>query len=165
MVRRACGLSRKAIAKGIQKSKRVSRPWKAASAGPEADASPSVSDPGLVEQLEEMIDSKPGLTRSLRCVDLQEHAGHRERTGPAQTPLSQRRWPMILHDLDYSLQSNRRTAGREDRPDRDAQFRPSAPPWTMPEGRQSGHFRRYQEDSSSATTTDAGQQWLPAKQR
>ncbi len=40
LVRRACGLSRKVMLKESVKSKRVSCPWKAASGGPEPEASP-----------------------------------------------------------------------------------------------------------------------------
>jgi len=38
-------------------------------------------------------------------------------------PISHTKVAQILHDLDYSLQGNRKTAEGEDHPDRDAQFR------------------------------------------
>ena len=71
----------------------------------------------------------------------------------------------ILHDLDYSLQSNRKTEEGKDRPDRDAQFRHI-----------SATVRRCLREGSPVISVDtkkkelignydnAGQQWLPAKQ-
>ncbi len=38
-------------------------------------------------------------------------------------PVSHTKVAQILHDLDYSLQSNRKTEEGADHPDRDAQFR------------------------------------------
>ena len=42
VVHRACGLSRKALRKGIVEIRKVPRRWKAVSAAPERDASPSL---------------------------------------------------------------------------------------------------------------------------
>ena len=57
MVRRACGLSRKAIAKGIREIEEGFAPLEGRIRRPGGGRKPlTVSDPGLVEQLEEMIE-------------------------------------------------------------------------------------------------------------
>jgi len=57
MVRRACGLSRKAISKGIREIEEGFAPTAGRIRRPGAGRKPlTVSDPGLVEQLEEMIE-------------------------------------------------------------------------------------------------------------
>ena len=59
MVRRACGLSRReAISKGIREIEEGFAPIDGRIRRPGAGRKPlTVSDPGLVEQLEEMIES------------------------------------------------------------------------------------------------------------
>ena len=57
LVRRACGLSRKAIAKGIREIEEGFVPMEGRIRRPGAGGKPlTVSDPGLVEQLEEMSE-------------------------------------------------------------------------------------------------------------
>ena len=125
VVQRACGLSRKAIRKGIGEI----------AAGPVLPAGRvrragggrkpiTVSDPGLVDALEDLIadhtrgDPESPLrwtcksTRTLAAV--LTHRRH---------PVSHAKVAQLLHDLDYSLQSNRKTEEGRDHPDRDAQFR------------------------------------------
>ena len=84
----------------------------------------TVSDPGLVEQLEEMIEVQTRgdpesplrwICKSTRAI-AKELARHKH-------PVSHTKVAQILHDLDYSLQSNRKTEEGKDHPDRDAQFR------------------------------------------
>ena len=125
LVHRACGLSRKAIAKGMGElqtgdsslAERIRRPG----AGRK---NLKVLDPGLVAALDELIE---GGTRGdpespLRWVCKST------RTLPAQLtqhhhPVSYVRVGQLLHEQDYSLQSNRKLEEGEDHPDRDAQFR------------------------------------------
>lgn len=124
LVGRACGLSRKAIRKGLRELEegkplvgRVRRPG----AGRK---SITQSDPRLVRTLEALID---GQTRgdpesALRwiCKSTRSIAGE---LGERNHPVSHMKVAQILHDLDYSLQSNRKTLEGIDHPDRDAQFR------------------------------------------
>ncbi len=124
LVRRACGLSRKAIAKGIQEIEqgialegRVRRPG--------AGRKPiTVSDPRLVEVLEEMIDYQtrgdPESPLRWICKSTRVIA---DELGRRKHPVSHMKVAQLLHDLDYSLQSNRKTEEGQDHPDRDAQFR------------------------------------------
>ena len=125
MVRRACGLSRKAISKGIREIEEGLAPLEGRIRRPGAGRKPlTVSDPGLVEQLEEMIEVQTRgdpesplrwICKSTRAI-AKELARHKH-------PVSHTKVAQILHDLDYSLQSNRKTEEGKDHPDRDAQFR------------------------------------------
>ena len=125
LVRRACGLSRKAIAKGIQEIKQGSRPLAGRIRRPGAGRkSITQSDPRLVQTLEALIDDR---TRgdpesALRWICKSTRAIARE-LGRQKHPVSHMKVAQILHDLDYSLQSNRKTEEGADHPDRDAQFR------------------------------------------
>ena len=124
MVSRACGLSRKAIHKGIHELEegkplvgRIRRPG----AGRK---SITVSDPELVQTLEGLIDEQTRgdpqsalrwICKSTRAIAVElEEQNH---------PVSHVKVAQILHDLNYSLQGNRKTDEGEDHPDRDAQFR------------------------------------------
>ncbi len=125
LVRRACGLSRKAIAKGIREIREgVALPEgriRRAGAGRKAL---TVSDPRLLEALEEILecgtrgDPESPLRwtcKSTRTIASQLcAANHRV----SHTTLAQ-----MLHALNYSLQGNRKTEEGADHPDRDAQFR------------------------------------------
>jgi hypothetical protein len=167
LVHRACGLSRKAIAKGmgeIEKGdsslgERIRRPG----AGRK---NLTISDPGLVGALDELIE---GGTRGdpespLRWVC--------KSTRTLAAELSQQRHPVsyvrvaeLLHDQNYSLQSNRKLEEGEDHPDRDAQFRhinncvkrALAAGWPVI----SVDTKKKELVGNYA---NAGQQWLPAKQ-
>ena len=125
LVWRACGLSRKAITHGIREidegvalpAGRIRRPG----AGRKALV---VSDPRLVDTLEGIIadhargDPESPLrwtcksTRALAAALTRRHH-----------PVSHVTVGQLLHDLDYSLPSNRKTEEGRDHPDRDAQFR------------------------------------------
>ena len=167
LVHRACGLSRRAIAKGIgeihegivPQAGRIRR----SGAGRK---SITVSDPRLLEALEEMID---GQTRGdpqspLRWICKST------RTIAAQLckkkhPVSHVKVAQILHDLNYSLQSNRKTEEGADSPDRDAQFQHI-----------NAVVKKHLRQGSPVISVDtkkkeiignydnAGRQWLPAKQ-
>ncbi len=125
LVRRACGLSRKAIAKGIREIQAGSRPLVGRVRRPGAGRkSITQSDPRLVRTLEALIDAQ---TRgdpesALRWICKSTRAIARE-LGKQKHPVSHMKVAQILHDLDYSLQSDRKTEEGADHPDRDAQFR------------------------------------------
>src|SRR5207253_8169984 len=125
LVRRACGLSRKAIAKGIGEIEAGTAWVPGRIRRPGAGRKPiTVTDPQLVDTLEAMID---GQTRGdpespLRwiCKSTRTIAKALARR---KHPVSHAKVAQILHDLHYSLQSNRKTEEGQDHPDRDAQFR------------------------------------------
>lgn len=125
LVHRACGLSRKAISKGIQEIQtgcavgegRIRR----AGAGRK---SITVSDPHLVDALEELVDEQtrgdPQSPLRWTCLSTRALA---EELGRQSHPISHTKVAQVLHDLDYSLQSHRKTEEGADHPDRNAQFR------------------------------------------
>lgn len=125
LVRRACGLSRKAISKGIREIEEGSAPLEGRLRRPGAGRKPiTASDPRLVETLEEMIDyqTRGDPESPLRWICKSTRAIAKE-LGRQKHPLSHTKVAQILHALDYSLQSNRKTEEGRDHPDRDAQFR------------------------------------------
>ena len=124
VVSRACGLSRKAIHKGIHELEegkplvgRIRRPG----AGRK---SITVSDPELVQTLEGLIDEQtrgdPQSALRWICKSTRAIA---EELEEQKHPVSHVKVAQILHDLNYSLQGNRKTEEGDDHPDRDAQFR------------------------------------------
>ncbi len=167
LVCRACGLSRKAIANGIREigegvalpAGRIRRPG----AGRK---SLEASDPRLVDTLEGMIaDQTRGDPESpLRwtCKSTRALAAALTRR---HHPVSHMKVGHLLHDLDYSLQSNRKTEEGRDHPDRDAQFRHI-----------NAVVKRFLAQRRPVISVDtkkkelignylnAGQQWRPAKQ-
>jgi hypothetical protein len=123
-IQRACGLSRKAIAKGIREIAdgntipgRIRRPGAGRKNIVECD-------PKLLVSLERLIE--PG-TRGdpespLRwiCKSTRNLAAQLTRQ---KHPVSHEKVAQLLRDQNYSLQSNRKTEEGADHPDRDAQFR------------------------------------------
>jgi Rhodopirellula transposase DDE domain len=125
LVRRACGLSRKAIAKGIGEIQGSGRPLVGRVRRPGAGRKPiTQSDPRLVQTLEGLIDeqTRGDPESALRWICKSTRAIARE-LDQQKHPVSHMKVAQILHDLDYSLQSNRKTEEGADHPDRDAQFR------------------------------------------
>lgn len=123
IVSRACGLSRKAIHKGMHELEqgeplvgRMRRPG----AGRK---SITQSDPQLVQVLEGLIDeqTRGDPESALRWICKSTRAIAQE-LAEQDHPVSHVKVAQILHDLDYSLQSNRKTEEGADHPDRDAQF-------------------------------------------
>ena len=124
-VSRACGLSRKAISKGIKEIEagtalapgRVRQPGGGRRKITE-------HDPRLPGAMERMIDPEtrgdPESPLRWTCKSTRTLAAQlsRQRHRISHTKVAQ-----LLHDLGYSLQSNRKTEEGEDHPDRDAQFR------------------------------------------
>jgi hypothetical protein len=125
LVSRACGLSRKAIRKGILELGARGRPMVGRIRRPGAGRrSITRSDPRLVETLEALIDEQtrgdPESALRWICKSTRSIA---EELSAQDHPVSHMKVAQILHDLDYSLQSNRKTLEGIDHPDRDAQFR------------------------------------------
>jgi hypothetical protein len=124
LVSRACGLSRKAILKGIREIEegiklegRVRRPG--------AGRKPiTASDPQLVGELEAMLEeTTSGDPQSAVLWTLKSTRTLAEALTRAEHPVSYRKVGQILHAMGYSLQGNRKTEKGGDHPDRDAQFR------------------------------------------
>jgi hypothetical protein len=124
-VHQACGLSRQSIANGIREIEEgaTAQAGRIRSSGA-GRKSISASDPLLVQALEQMIDGQTRgdpqsplrwICKSTRSIAKQlckkKHA------------ISHTKVAQILHSLNYSLQSNRKTEEGADHPDRDAQFR------------------------------------------
>ena len=124
LVSRACGLSRKAILKGIREIEegaslegRIRRPG--------AGRKPiSASDAKLKGKLEAILDgtTRGDLQSSLRWT-LKSTRKLAEALSRIGHPVSHTKVGQILHDMHYSLQGNRKTEEGNDHPDRDAQFR------------------------------------------
>ena len=124
LVSRACGLSRKAIHKGIREIEAgVTSSGRIRRAG--GGRKPiTQSDPQLVHRLEAMIDETtrgdPESPLRWTCKSTRVIADALTRR---KHPVSHTKVAQILNHLGYSLQGNRKTEEGEDHPDRDAQFR------------------------------------------
>jgi hypothetical protein len=166
LVSRACGLSRKAIHKGIQElesGETLEGRIRRAGGGRKPITE---SDPTLVGKLEAMVDAETRgdpesplrwIMKSTRTIAaILTSRNH---------PVSHVKVAQILHSLGYSLQSNRKTEEGTDHPDRDAQFRHI-----------SAAVKQSLKQNSPVISCDTkkkeilgnysngGRQWLPAKQ-
>jgi len=85
--------------------------------------------------------------------------------GREKHPVSHAKVAQILHDLNYSLQSNRKTEEATDHPDRDAQFRHinAAVKKCLAQGIPVISVDTKKKELIG-NYDNAGQQWLPAKQ-
>ncbi len=165
-VHRASGLSRRAIAKGILELQERAMPPAGRVRRPGAGRKPiTVSDPLLLEALEAMIDSQTRgdpqsplrwICKSTRTISQQ--------LGRKKHPVSHVKVAQILHDLNYSLQSNRKTEEGADHPDRDAQFRHinAAVKKCLAQGSPVISVDTKKKEMIG-NYDNAGQQWLPAK--
>lgn len=125
IVGRACGLSRKAIAKGIEEIKNGFCPWddriRRTGAGRKKI---TVDDPHLMDALDRLIDpatrGDPESPLRWICKSTRTLA---KQLSKQNHPISHVKVAQLLHDNNYSLQSNGKTEEGEDHPDRDAQFR------------------------------------------
>jgi len=166
VVHRASGLSRKAITKGIREIQAGALPGEGRIRRPGAGRRPiTATDPELVDALEAMVDEQTlGDPQSpLRWICMSTRAIATE-LDQNQHPVSHTKVAQILHALDYSLQSNRKTEEGKDHPDRDAQFRHI-----------NAAVKRYLKQGLPVISVDtkkkelignyhnAGQQWRPAK--
>src|SRR5437867_1819336 len=166
-VSRACGLSRNAIARGIEEIADGSSPGVGRIRRAGAGRRPiTARDPHLLAALDRLIDPDTRgdpesplrwICKSTRTLAAQLTKQHH--------PISHVKLAALLHEQDYSLQSNRKTEESDDHPDRDAQFR---------------HINASVKKALNAgipvisvdtkkkelvgTYDNRGQQWLPAKQ-
>jgi hypothetical protein len=167
LVRRACGLSRKAICKGLREIEEGSAPVEGRIRRPGAGRKRiTVSDPQLVDSLEEMIDyqTRGDPESALRWICKSTRAIANE-LGRHKHPVSHAKVAQLLHGLNYSLQSNRKTEEGRDHPDRDAQFRHinAAVKRCLAEGGPVVSVDTKKKELIG-NYDNAGQQWLPAKQ-
>lgn len=123
-MREACGLSRKAIAKGMQEiSEGNSVPGRVRRLGA-GRKQITVHDPDLLASLEHLIEpeTRGDPESPLRWICKSTRVLATELT-KQKHPVSHEKVAQLLRDQNYSLQSNRKTQEGEDHPDRDAQFR------------------------------------------
>ncbi|MGA9664960.1 MAG: ISAzo13 family transposase [Gallionella sp.] len=166
-VHRACGLSRKAIAKGIVEIQEgITPPTGRIRRSGAGRKTITESDPRLLEALEVMIDSQTRgdpesplrwICKSTRTIAAQ--------LAKKKHPVSHAKVAQILNDLNYSLQSNRKTEEGADHPDRDAQFRHinAAVKKCLKQGVPVISVDTKKKELIG-NYDNAGQQWLPAKQ-
>jgi hypothetical protein len=124
MVRRACGLSRKAISKGIQEiAEGFAMPGRVRRLGA-GRKKITEHDPELLVSLEHLIDpeTRGDPESPLRWVCKSTRTLAMQLT-QQKHPISHEKVAQLLRDQNYSLQSNRKTEEGTDHPDRDAQFR------------------------------------------
>jgi hypothetical protein len=124
MVRRACGLSRKAISKGIQEiAEGFAMPGRVRRLGA-GRKKITEHDPELLVSLEHLIDpeTRGDPESPLRWVCKSTRTLAMQLT-QQKHPISHEKVAQLLRDQNYSLQSNRKTEEGADHPDRDAQFR------------------------------------------
>jgi hypothetical protein len=123
-ISRTCGLSRKAITKGIREiHEKVCLPAGRIRQAGAGRKSLVERDPTLLLALERLIEPDTigdpesplrWVCKSTRSLSVELAAQHH--------PLSHVKVAELLHEQQYSLQSNRKTEEGEDHPDRDAQF-------------------------------------------
>ena len=123
-ISRACGLSRKAIFKGmheISEGNSLSGRIRRSGAGRKKI---TVSDPKLLTSLERLIEpeTRGDPESPLRWICKSTRALAAQLTDKKH-PVSHEKVAQLLRDQNYSLQSNRKTEEGADHPDRDAQFR------------------------------------------
>jgi len=124
LVHRACGLSRKAIARGIREIQRGPRlePGRIRRSGAGRKAI-TARDPEMLAALDRLIepDTRGDPESPLRwvCKSTRTLAAQLTRR---RHPISHVKVAQLLHDQHYSLQSTRKTEEGADHPDRDAQF-------------------------------------------
>jgi hypothetical protein len=165
-VREACGLSRKAIAKGIEeiKSGTVLAPGRVRREGAGRKAI-TAGDPNLLDTLDRLVapESRGDPESPLRWTCKSTRALAAELTRKDH-PISHVKVGQLLRVQDYSLQSNRKTEEGGDHPDRDAQFRHIS---TEVKVALSAGMPVVSVDTKKKELVgqyrNAGQQWLPAK--
>ena len=124
LVRRACGLSRVTIIKGLGElgapplpGERIRR--SGGGRRPLVARDPQL--PGLLDSLvEPLTRGDPESPLRWTCKSTRTLAGE---LTDRQHPISHEKVAQLLRDMNYSLQGNRKTQEGKDHPDRDAQFR------------------------------------------
>ena len=124
-VSKACGLSRKAIKKGIQEIESGTAPAPGRVRQPGAGRKKITDhDPGVTEALDRLIEPEtrgdPESPLRWTCKSTRKLAAQLSRE---KHPASHTKVAQLLHEMGYSLQSNRKMEEGKDHPDRDAQFR------------------------------------------
>jgi len=124
-VSRACGLSRKAIAKGIREIESGTAPPPGRVRQPGAGRKKiTAHDPRLMGALDRLVDPEtrgdPESPLRWTCKSTRNLAAQLTRD---KHPISHVKVAQLLHEQGYSLQGNRKTEEGRDHPDRDAQFR------------------------------------------
>jgi hypothetical protein len=127
LIRRACGLSRKAITKGMREIQGQGAPGLSVERirGPGGGRKRlTEANPGLLPALESLIESgtRGDPESPLRWICKSTRTLAAELT-KKKHPVSYVKVAQLLHAQNYSLQSNRKTEEGADHPDRDAQFR------------------------------------------
>ena len=165
-VSRACGLSRKAIAKGIKEIESGAALSQGRVRQPGAGRKKITDhDPRLVGALERLIDpdtrGDPETPLRWTCKSTRTLAAQLTRQ---RHPISHMKVAQLLHVQGYSLQGNRKMEEGSDHPDRDAQFR-----------HMNAQVKRTLAKGTPVISVDtkkkelvgnyanAGQQWLPEK--
>jgi transposase len=165
-VSRACGLSRKAIAKGIREIQTGTAPPRGRVRQPGAGRKRiTAHDPRVLDALERLIEPEtrgdPESPLRWTCKSTRTLAAL---LTARKHPISHMKVAQFLHEQGYSLQSNRKTEEGGDHPDRDAQFRhintqvkralAKAMPVISVDTKKKELVGNYE---------NRGQQWLPAK--
>jgi len=167
IVSRACGLSRKAITKGIHEIKSGTIPPPGHVRNPGGGRKKiTEQNPRLMAALEFHIepDTRGDPESPLRwtCKSTRSLAAQLTRE---RHPVSHMKVAQLLHEMGYSLQGNRKTEEGDDHPDRDAQFKHI-----------NGKVARALANGSPVISVDTkkkelvgnyengGAQWLPKKQ-
>src|SRR3989454_9628738 len=124
IVSRACGLSRVTITKGLHELD--DRPLPPGRVRRPGAGRPSILrlDPDLPRRLEALVEplARGDPESPLRWTNKSTRALAGELTSQ-RYPISHEKVAQLLRQMDYSLQSNRKTEEGSDHPDRDAQFR------------------------------------------
>ena len=164
-IRRASGLSRKAIAKGIREiADGNAMPGRIRRSG--AGRKNIVErDPKLLVSLDRLIDPEtrgdPESPLRWICKSTRTLAAQLTRQ---KHPVSHEKVAQLLRDQNYSLQSNRKTEEGADHPDRDAQFRHIN---TQVKRALTAGMPVISVDTKKkellGNYDNGGQQWLPAK--
>ena len=125
LVHRACGLSRNAIARGIEEIEAGEAPEPGRVRRPGAGRMPlTEADPRLMAAVDRLLDDQTrGDPRSPLRWTCKSTRTIAQELSQRRHPISHTKVAQLLHALDYSLQSNRKTEEGRDHPDRDAQFR------------------------------------------
>ena len=123
-IQRACGLSRKAIAKGIHEISEGSAVLGRIRRQGAGRKKITICNPKIITRLEKLIDpdTRGDPENPLRWTCKSTRTLAKQLTKKNDS-ISHVKVSQLLHELNYSLQSNRKTKEGDDHPDRDAQFR------------------------------------------
>ena len=166
-VSRACGLSRKAVAKGIREIEAGTALPPGRARRPGAGRKKlTARDPALAAALEQLIEPEargdPESPLRWTCKSTRTLAAELTRF---KHPISHTTVAQLLHEQGYSLQSNRKTVEGADHPDRNAQFRYINTQVKRVLARQTPVISvDTKKKELLGNYENAGRQWLPAKE-